>query len=341
MSERPGLPYLEIAGLRKEYRRLGGLFGGGGSPVTALHGVDLTVARGEVLALVGESGCGKTTLARCVLRIVEPTAGRVSLGGTDLTALRGRDLRRQRRRFQAVFQDPSGSLDPRQRVRSILAEPIALHFSPSRRDLDARVDRLLASVGLADSHAGRWPHQLSGGERQRVGIARALASEPELVVADEPVSALDVSLRAQVLKLLSELRRERELTVLLISHDLAAVERLADRVAVLYLGRIVEIAARKDLFAAPLHPYTRSLLAAAPSTVPRPKGGGARRASVAGELAEPLAGGAGCPYESRCPGVRPRCRMERPELAPVREGGLAACFYPGEGAPPSGPTPGA
>jgi oligopeptide/dipeptide ABC transporter ATP-binding protein len=333
--------YLEISGLRKEYRRHGGFFGGGASSVVALHGVDLEVIRGEVLALVGESGCGKTTLARCVLRVIEPTAGRITLAGTDLTALRGRDLRRQRRRFQSVFQDPSGSLDPRQRVRSILAEPIALHFAPSRSELEAQVDRLLASVGLPRGHAGRWPHQLSGGERQRVGIARALASEPELVIADEPVSALDVSLRAQVLNLLADLRRDRGLTVLLISHDLAAVERLADRVAVLYLGRIVEIAARKDLFATPLHPYTRSLLAAAPSTVPRRMAGKARVPWVVGEASASPAVEEGCPFEPRCPVAQPRCRVERPELLPVREGGHAACFYPGEGPPPLVAPPGA
>jgi len=331
--------FLEVIGLRKEYPRHGGLlFGGGRRPsgVVALAGVDLTVARGETLALVGESGCGKTTLARCILRVVEPTAGRIVLGGDDLTALTGSALRLRRRRFQSVFQDPSGSLDPRQRVRSILAEPIALYASLSRAELHSRVDRLLAGVGLSARHAERWPHQLSGGERQRVGIARALAPEPELLIADEPVSALDVSLRAQILNLLADLKAQRRLTVLLISHDLVAVERLADRVAVLYLGRVVEVAPRQDLFALPLHPYTRSLLAAAPSTTPR-RGGRVRPAApVRGELPSPLAIPVGCPFHPRCPSARSRCREEIPALCPVTEGRQVACFYPGKGPPPPG-----
>jgi oligopeptide transport system ATP-binding protein len=328
---------LEVSGLRKEYAHHGGLFfGRSRGRVVALAGVDLAVARGETLALVGESGCGKTTLARCILRVVEPTAGRILLGGEDLTALHGSALRQRRRRFQSVFQDPAGSLDPRQRVRSILAEPIALHASPSRAELRSRVEGLLASVGLSSLHGERWPHQLSGGERQRVGIARALAPEPELLIADEPVSALDVSLRAQILNLLAELRAQRGLTVLLISHDLVAVERLADRVAVLYLGRVVEIASRKDLFAFPLHPYTRSLLAAAPATVPR-RGGRTRAAPpLRGELPTPLAIPAGCPFHPRCPSARSRCRDEAPALSPVMDGRQVACFHPGEGLPPSG-----
>ncbi len=327
-------PFLEILGLRKEYPRRRAWGGGGeGETLAALAGVDLEVGRGESVALVGESGCGKTTLARCVLRVLEPTSGRILLGGLDLTALAGRRLRSERRRFQLVFQDPAGSLDPRQRVGSILAEPLTLHTPLSPAQRGERVAELLAGVGLPAGYAGRFPHQLSGGERQRVGIARAIGPSPELLVADEPVSALDATLRSQVLDLLVELRARHGLTLLLISHDLRAVERVADRVAVLYLGRIVEIAPRSELFQSPRHPYTRSLLAAAPSLVPR-SGRRVGRAPVpAGEVPNPLAQPAGCPYHPRCASAQDRCRRELPELTPVREGRGVACFYPEERPP--------
>lgn len=322
---------LEIRGLRKDYARQGGLFGRQAGWVPALAGVDLSVGLGQTLALVGESGCGKTTLARCVLRVLEPSAGHVLLAGLDLTALRGRDLRRQRRRFQAVFQDPAGSLDPRQRVLSILDESLALHTPLSQRERRERIGELLESVGLSAVHSGRYPHELSGGERQRVGIARALAPRPQLLVADEPVSALDASLRAQVLDLLVMMKERYELTLLLISHDLRAVEQVADRVAVLYLGRVVELAPRRELFAAPLHPYTRSLLASVPSFHP-PSGQRKRRVAVPmGESPGSETLLSGCPYHPRCPAAQNRCRRERPDLHDVREGGAVACFFPGEG----------
>jgi len=323
-------PFLDIQGLAKDYPRQRGLFRRFRGSVPALSGVDLAIERGETLALVGESGSGKSTLARCVLRVLEPSAGRILLDGEDLTALRGRALRLRRRRFQAVFQDPAGSLDPRQRVRSILGEPLALHTPLTAAGRRERVGELLASVGLPPSYGERFPHQLSGGERQRVGIARALAPAPELLVADEPVSALDASLRSQVLDLLVDLRERYGLTLLLISHDLRAVERLADRVAVLYLGRVVERAARRDLLALPLHPYTRSLLAAAPSLSPRAGRRGRRPVLPVSAEPSPLAQPEGCPYHPRCPAARERCRRERPDLVPVRVGREVACFYPEE-----------
>jgi oligopeptide/dipeptide ABC transporter ATP-binding protein len=299
--------------------------------VRALDGVDLEVARGECVALVGESGSGKTTLGRCALRLVEPTAGRVVFAGEDLLALSGAALRARRRRFQMVFQDPYGSLDPRQRVASIIAEPLALHTAldaPARRE---RVRELLAAVGLAPALASRFPHELSGGQRQRVGIARALAPEPDLLVADEPVSSLDVSVRGQVLALLAGLRERLGLALLLISHDLAAVERLADRVAVMYLGRVVERASTRELLARPRHPYTASLLSAVPVADPRRR---RRRIVLAGEPPSAAAPPSGCPFHPRCPVARPRCAAERPPLAPASAGGewepAAACFYPGE-----------
>ena len=301
----------------------------------ALAGVDLSVARGECVALVGESGSGKTTLGRCALRLIEPTGGRIVFDGEDLMALSGDALRRRRRRFQMVFQDPYASLDPRQRIGSVVAEPLEVHSALGHRERAARVSELLALVGLAPELAGRYPHELSGGQRQRVAIARALAPGPDLLVADEPVSSLDVSVRGQILDLLAGLRERLGLALLLISHDMAAVERLADRVAVMYLGQIVELAPSAALFRRPLHPYTASLLSAVPVADP-----GRRRIRIVlpGEPPSPLAPPPGCAFHPRCPSARPRCAEEGPALAPLSDGGkeggewarLGACFYPGE-----------
>jgi oligopeptide/dipeptide ABC transporter ATP-binding protein len=332
---------LAIEGLRKEYPVRRGFLQRRQGTVQALAGVDLTVERGECLALVGESGSGKTTLGRCALRLVEPTAGRIAFDGEDLLALAGDELRKRRRRFQMVFQDPFGSLDPRQRVGSIVEEPLEIHSGRGRGHRAARTARaleLLRLVGLAPELAARYPHELSGGQRQRVGIARALAPEPELLVADEPVSSLDVSVRGQVLDLLAGLSERLGLSMLLISHDMAAVERLADRVAVMYLGRIVELAPRTALFRRPLHPYTVSLLSAVPVADPHPGGRRSRdRIVLRGDPPSPVEPPPGCPFHPRCPSARPRCAAERPELAPVSAlvpgespDHLAACFYPGE-----------
>jgi oligopeptide/dipeptide ABC transporter ATP-binding protein len=328
---------LEISDLRKEYPVRRGLLQRRRGTVRALDGVDLELGRGECLALVGESGSGKTTLGRCALRLVEPTAGRVVFDGEDLLALPAAALRARRRRFQMVFQDPYGSLDPRQRVESIVAEPLAVHTDLDRAGRRQRARELLALVGLAPELDRRFPHELSGGQRQRVAIARALAPEPALLVADEPVSSLDVAVRGQVLALLAGLRERLGLALLLISHDLAAVERLADRVAVMYLGRVVELGATRELMARPLHPYTVSLLSAVPVADPRRR---RRRIVLAGEPPSPIAPPSGCPFHPRCPVARPRCAAERPPLAPAPGGGggagrrewerAVACFYPGE-----------
>ncbi|HEV7503360.1 MAG TPA: oligopeptide/dipeptide ABC transporter ATP-binding protein [Thermoanaerobaculia bacterium] len=327
-------PLLSIEGLRKEYAVRRGVLRRRTGSLRALDGVDLEVAAGECVALVGESGSGKTTLARCAVRLIEPTAGRIVFAGEDLAGLAGHELRKRRQRFQIVFQDPYGSLDPRQRVASIIAEPLAIHTPLDRAGRSARVAELLDLVGLKPELGSRFPHELSGGQRQRVGIARALAPEPDLLVADEPVSSLDVSVRGQILALLADLRRRLGLTLLLVAHDMAAVEQLADRVAVMYLGRIVELSGSRELFRRPLHPYTASLLSAVP--VPDP---GRRRDRIvlAGEPPSPLAPPPGCPFHPRCPSARPRCAVERPPLATTEDeeevvewGRMVACFYPGE-----------
>jgi ABC-type glutathione transport system ATPase component len=260
----PAAPLLTATGVTRDFAVKRGLWQRTRGVVRAVDRVDLTIARGECLALVGESGSGKTTLGRCLIRLVEPTAGRIAFAGEELLRLRPRALRALRRRFQMVFQDPYGSLDPRQRVGEILAEPLALHARLGRLARGERVAQLLVDVGLDPAFAARWPHELSGGQRQRVGIARALAAGPDLLIADEPVSALDVSVRSQVLDLLAGLRGRLGLALLFISHDLTAVERLADRVAVMVGGRIVEEAPCEQIFRRPAHPYTVSLLNAMP-----------------------------------------------------------------------------
>ncbi len=300
---------LALAGLGKEYRTRRGR-------LRALAGVDLTVAAGECVALVGESGSGKTTLGRCALRLVEPTEGSVRFAGEDLLALEGRALRRCRRRFQMVFQDPYGSLDPRQRVGAILAEPLAIHGTLGPAGRRARAAELLAAVGLAPELAARLPHELSGGQRQRLAIARALAPEPELLVADEPVSSLDAAVRGQILDLLADLRARLGLALLLIAHDMAAVERLADRIAVLYLGRVVELAPAAELLRRPLHPYTASLLSAVPVAAVGAVGAGGTAAAhrAGGGAAEPVRAPRRLPVPSALP-ERPRALRRRAAAA--------------------------
>jgi oligopeptide/dipeptide ABC transporter ATP-binding protein len=291
----------------------------------ALRGVSFDLAGGETLALVGESGSGKSTLARALAGLVRAQHGSARLGGEDLLRLRGRAWRPFRRRLQLVFQDPSASLDPRLRVGESVAEPLAALGLGDRAARRARVAELLAQVGLEPAFAERWPHQLSGGERQRIGIARALAPEPELLLLDEPVSSLDVSVQAQVLNLLAALRERRGLAYLLIAHHLGVVRQLADRVAVLFAGRLVEIAPAESLFAAPLHPYTRALLAAAP----RVEAGRLPGAGPAAALEAPPAE-TGCAYRTRCPLAVARCAAELPPALERRSGHAAACHRAGE-----------
>ncbi|GMU65695.1 MAG: ABC transporter ATP-binding protein [Acidobacteriota bacterium] len=330
-------PRLEARGVRVEFALRSALLRRRIGSVRAVDGVDLDLAAGETVGLVGESGSGKTTFARALLRLVEPTAGTIRFRGEDLLALRGSALRRQRRHLQMVFQDPWGSLNPRLRVADALFEPMVIHGLASRREKAERVARMLEEVGLPADAGARYPNEFSGGQRQRIGIARALATDPEVVVADEPVSALDVSVRAQIVNLLAELQRRRGLSMLFIAHDLAVVEQIADRVAVLYLGRVVEQGPARELLARPEHPYTVALLSAVP--VPDPSRQRAARIVLPGDPPNPAAPPPGCPFHPRCPIARELCQRELPALAESDGGRHVACHFPGELGPP-GPAAG-
>ena len=321
-------PLIEVRGLSKYFERPRRLFSEAAPPVRAVDGIDLSIAAGETLGLVGESGCGKSTTGRLLLRLIEPSSGTILHHGEDITRLDAGAMRSKRRAMQIVFQDPYGSLNPRMRVADIISEPLVIHGVGDKRTRAARMQRLLELVSLPASALQRYPHEFSGGQRQRIGIARALALEPEFIIADEAVSALDVSVQAQVINLMRELQRDLKLTYLFISHNLAVVRNISERVAVMYLGRIVEVASAEQLFARPLHPYTQSLLAALPSDHPAQR---RTRSAIHGDMPNSSAIGAGCRFASRCPHADPRCRAEDPALTSVETGHQVACLRVADG----------
>jgi oligopeptide/dipeptide ABC transporter ATP-binding protein len=327
MSQAPRAPLVEVRNLTKHFPLGGGVLGRPRRWIRAVDGVSFRIHPGETLGLVGESGCGKTTTGRAILRLVEPTGGEVRFAGDDVRAMNAAGLRRLRRRAQIVFQDPFSSLNPRMTVGAMLEEVLKVHrLAGDREGRRLRVAELLERVGLRPEHRGRYPHEFSGGQRQRIGIARALAVEPDFIIFDEPVSALDVSVRAQVVNLMRDLQAEMKLTYLFIAHDLALVEHLSDRVAVMYLGRIVEEGPADELFQSPVHPYTRALLSAVPEADPARSG---RRARIVlpGDVPSPSDPPSGCPFHPRCPhpGKDEECRRSVPPLEEVTPGRRAAC----------------
>lgn len=328
MTSRPQAPLLEVRNLVKHYpvgRSVGDVLRGRPrAAVRAVDGVSFQVQRGETLALVGESGCGKTTTGRCVLFLQQPTSGEVIFAGVGIDPRDAATLRERRKQLQIVFQDPNSSLNPRMTIGQTLGEALVFHDIVPSRDRNQAVAELLETVGLASRHAGRYPNELSGGQRQRVGIARALAVNPELIVADEPVSALDVSVQAQILQLLQRLRDERGLSYLFISHDLGVVRHISDNVAVMYLGVIVEQAATARLFTSPLHPYTQALLASAPVANPRMR---RARAPLQGDPPSPISPPSGCRFRTRCPFATELCAAQTPPLREITPGHLVACHY--------------
>jgi oligopeptide transport system ATP-binding protein len=292
-----------------------------------VDGVDLDIKKGETLGLVGESGCGKSTLGRTIIRMLEPTAGQVLFKGEDLTRLSGGAMRRMRREMAMIFQDPFASLDPRQTVGDIVGEPLDIHHLARGRQRQERVQELLRVVGMNPNFTNRYPHEFSGGQRQRIGIARALAVEPSFIVCDEPISALDVSIQAQIINLLERLQSEFNLTYLFIAHDLSVVKHISNRVAVMYLGKIVEVSPAGELYRRPRHPYTGSLLSAIPIPDPLIERG-RERVILQGDVASPINPPSGCRFRTRCPRARPNCAEAEPPLESFGADHLAACFYP-------------
>jgi len=314
---------LEVRDLRVVFPVRRSIFSQARQHVRAVDGVSFTLGSAETLGVVGESGCGKTTLGRAIVRLLLPTSGQILFDGDELTAINGSRLRALRRKFQIIFQDPYGSLDPHMRVGDIVGEALDIHkLAPSPRARRERIGALLRDVGLDPSHASRFPHEFSGGQRQRIGIARALAVEPKLIVCDEPVSALDVSVQAQIINLLQDLQNEHGLAYLFIAHDLAVVEHISRRIMVMYLGKIVEIGESKAVCGQPKHPYTRALISAVPVVDPASK---RQRIILSGDVPSPINPPGGCPFHPRCPIVEARCKIEIPSLRDLGDGHLAAC----------------
>ncbi len=327
MEEQPGGgPLLEVRGLKKYFPLKKGVFRRSAGWVQAVDGVSFHIGKGETLGLVGESGCGKSTIGRCILRLLEPTEGEIFFDGKNISTLDPAGMKGFRRKVQAIFQDPYSSLNPRMSVGHIVREPLLIHGLHSDAGREERVEDLFRKVGLRPEYMSRYPHEFSGGQRQRIGIARSLALQPDLIVCDEPVSALDVSIQAQVINLLDDLKQEFGLSYLFIAHDLSVVEHVSDRIAVMYLGKIVELAKDTELYSHPLHPYTRALLSAIP--IPRPQQK-KKRTILRGEVPSPIHPPSGCRFHPRCPEGMKLCSQEEPGLKAVSDHHRVSCFlYP-------------
>ncbi|MEH7275576.1 ABC transporter ATP-binding protein [Neobacillus vireti] len=325
--EKSGQQLLLLEGVKKHFEVGGHLLKKNKEYLKAVDGINLTVNRGETLGIVGESGCGKSTLGNLIMGLLKPTDGKIIFDGTEISSMKEKDLKKKRPDFQMIFQDPFSSLNPRMRLFDIIAEPLITHLKLDKRELEQRVFELMEDVGLDPSYSNRFPHEFSGGQRQRIGIARSLALKPKLIVCDEPVSALDVSIQAQILNLLSSIQKKYQLTYIFIAHGLPAVKHFSDRIGVMYLGSLVELTTKEQLFKRPMHPYTEGLLASVPISNPTLRGK-RKEVGIEGDIPSPVNPPAGCKFHTRCPFATEKCKEVVPEFTEKEKGHFVACHYP-------------